>query len=617
MCGFVGIISKKKSRFPENKLREMTGMITHRGPDDEGFFFHEDWLALGFRRLSIIDLSSKGHQPMISHDGRHVIVFNGEIYNYCEIRNELEKENYPFQSHTDTEVILAAYRKWGTQCMSKFIGMFAFIIADLKEKTVFLSRDQLGIKPLFHYEDADNHVFCSEIKSLLPYCSLEPNLNSVNEYLVFRSVVGKNTLFKNVFSLEAGHFMEYKDGCFSEKEYFNLSGTFKPDYSKSFEEACTEVEKSLEESVRLHLRSDVELGVQLSGGVDSSLIAAMASRQVRKKFHTFSISFKESSYDESEYQKRVSSRYNTEHHDFPMGEGDFTDLLMKSLWYFEHPINDPNSVCTYFLAEKARKYITVMLAGEGADESFLGYSRFLPSSIRTLRTRSFLHRNPAIREILFKLTGKSIFNITRYNPAMYVLSYSDLNLTDKLLKGDDSSFTGRLKAIEEAGGDVLNEALLQDQDCDLAQWFWRADRMGMAASMELRVPFCTVPMFRLANSIPYEMRVFNGERKAVLKKVAEKYIDNDQIYRKKIGFGTPIDVWLNREGPYSRLYSATVESNSFRSRSFIDQSHFNHIYSSHKNGSYREVNSGYLWTYFNLELWHRIFFEDGWKSLCI
>ncbi|MFZ2654831.1 MAG: asparagine synthase (glutamine-hydrolyzing), partial [Victivallales bacterium] len=508
----------------------------------------------------------------------------------------------------------AAYQRWGRQCLSKFNGMFAFMVADLKERTVFIARDPLGIKPLFCFEDADNYIFCSEIKSLLPYCGLEPSLDSVKEYLVFRSVAGKNTMFKNVHSLEEGHYKEYKNGRFTESEFFSLSSTLNPVRGKSFGDICNEVESTLQDSIRIHLRSDVELGVQLSGGVDSSLITAIASQQTQKKFHTFSISFRESEYDESEYQKRVSSRYNTEHHDFPMDENNFTELFSKSIWHFEHPLNDPNSVCTFFLAQKAKEFITVMLSGEGADESFLGYSRFLPSSISNLKKRSFLYRHPALRKALLKFTGKSIFNITRYNPSMYVLSYSDLNMTDKLLGGDDSSFEGRLQVLKQAKGNVLDEAMLQDQNCDLAQWFWRSDRMGMASSMELRVPFCTVPMFSLANTIPYEQRVYRGERKAVLKKIAEKYIDKDQIYRKKVGFGTPIDAWLNGRGPYSSLYSQTVESDSFKSRSFIDHNHFKQIYSSHTNGSYREVNSGYLWTYFNLENWYRIFFEGGWKK---
>jgi asparagine synthase (glutamine-hydrolysing) len=419
-----------------------------------------------------------------------------------------------------------------------------------------------------------------------------------------------------VFSLAEGHYKEYKNGHFTENEYFNLSSTLRPDCGKSFDDICNEVENTLQKSIKIHLRSDVELGVQLSGGVDSSLITAIASQQTRRKLHTFSISFKESEHDESEYQKRVSSKYGTEHHDFEADENCFCDLLPKSIWHYEHPLNDPNTVFTLYLTQKARKFITVMLAGEGADEAFLGYSRFYPSSINSLRRRTFLYRHPALREFLYRVTGRKIFNVTRYNPAMYVLSYSDLNLIDRLLGGDDRSFCpGRFQTIMNAGGDVLNEAILQDQVCDLAQWFWRSDRQGMAASMELRVPFCTVPMFTLANSIPYDKRMLNGERKAVLKKVAEKYIDKDQIYRKKIGFGTPIGSWISSSGPYSKMYSETVGSTSFRSREFIDHEFFNHILSSSRNGSYQERNSGFLWTYFNLELWYRVFFEGGWKAL--
>jgi asparagine synthase (glutamine-hydrolysing) len=315
----------------------------------------------------------------------------------------------------------------------------------------------------------------------------------------------------------------------------------------------------------------------------------------------------------------VSEKYGTEHHDYRMEEDNFISLYRKALWHYEHPLNDPNAVATYFLCQNAAEKITVMLSGEGADESFMGYARFNNDSIRRLRFRTFLYRHPALREIIYRLwpvsKGKALFNITRYNPAMYVLTYSDLNSVDKLLKGNDSAIDFRLSASDSAQGDTLNEAILQDEICDLMQWFWRADRMGMASSMELRVPFCTRTMFELANSIPYDKRVYNGERKAVLKKIAEKYIDHDQIYRKKVGFGTPVDDWINRDGPYRKLYEETVESEKFKKRDFFDHKHFNEIYSAHKNSAYRELNSGFMWTYFNLETWYRIFFESGWKEL--
>ncbi len=620
MCGFVGIISKTDKKFPEDILRKMTSMIVHRGPDDSGFFFHESWLALGFRRLSILDVSSKGHQPMTGSNGKSVIVFNGEIYNYREIREELEAKGHRFKSDSDTEVILNAFEEWGEKCVDRFIGMFAFLLADLDKKQAFIFRDQLGIKPLFFYEDSGYFIFCSEIKCLLPYVALEPNYGSYNEYLVFRSVIGRDTLFKNVFSLPQGHCFEYKNRTLREKRYFNLADTLKPEKDRTFSEVCAQTENLFRESVKIHLRSDVELGVQLSGGVDSSLITALASEMTGKKLHSFSISFDESEYDESEYQKRVSDRYGTEHHDYRMSEDIFADLFQKTIWHYEHPLNDPNTVATYYLNENAKKYITVILAGEGADESFMGYSRFNRDVLGRIKSRMRLHKHPVIRELFYRLwpveKGKALFNITRYNPSMYALSYADLNLVDKLLKGKDSNIAFRHEVTKAGRGSVLNEAILQYELCDLMQWFARADRMGMASSMELRVPFCTVPMFGMANSIPYEQLVHNGESKAVLKKIAEKYLDKDQIYRKKMGFGTPVNEWINKKGPYSGLFAELMESERFKKRKGIDHGHFNKLYEGHKNGTYRELNSGFLWTYFNFEMWQRIFFEDGWKQFC-
>lgn len=619
MCGFVGIISKTDKPFDKKTLQSMTAMINHRGPDDEGFFFHEEWLAMGFKRLSILDLSAKGHQPMVSQCGNYSIVFNGEVYNYKEIREELIAKGYSFVSDSDTEVVLSAFQCWGKEAVHKFIGMFAFVAVNLETKEAFIARDQLGIKPLFFYEDSHFYIFCSEVKSLLPYTTLEPNFGSYEEYLVFRSVIGRNTMFKNVNSLRQGYSITYKNKSLTEQCYYDLSSTLTPDNSMGFEEACEKSEQTFIDSVKLHLRSDVELGVQLSGGVDSSLISAIASKELGKKFHSFSISFAESDYDESEYQQRVSERYGTVHHDYQLDENIFIDAFQKSIWYYEHPLNDPNGVATYYLCERAKKHITVMLSGEGADESFLGYARFNPESIAILKRRNILYRNPALRKTLKALwpikKGKDLFNVTAYDPAMYVLTYAKMKYVDDLLNGNDNSIEFRKSVTKMAKGNVTNEAILQDQICDLMQWFWRADRMGMGSSMELRVPFCTVPMFELANSIPYEKRLHGGMRKAVLKKVAEKYIDHDQIYRKKVGFGTPVDVWINREGKYSDMFRNLMESGKFKNREHINYDHFNRLYKAHKEGTYRERNSGFLWTYFNFEMWYRIFFEDGWKEL--
>ncbi len=618
MCGFITTISKNKMPFPEKKLREMLSMIAHRGPDDEGFLIL-DKVSMAFRRLKIIDLSDNAHQPMLSTDSRHGIVFNGELYNYREIRRELENTGIRFFSDSDTEVLLNAYLYWGEKCLDKFVGMFAFAIFDKLDNTVFFARDQLGIKPLFIFEDSQHFILASEIKVLLPYTGLKPDTDTFNEYLVFRSLPGERTMFRGVKSLLPGHFGLISGGKMTMTEYFHLSKSFGNCHSIGFEDVCAETEQLLEESIKLHLRSDVELGIQLSGGVDSSLIAAIASKISGKRLHSFSISFAESEYDESEYQKRVSRKYNTEHHDFRMDEDIFVSNIEKSIWHYEHPLNDPNSVATFHLAKRAKQFVTVILSGEGADESFLGYTKFLPEAIRRIKLRNILFRNPLIRELLHSLwpikKGRALFQITKYSPAMFALTYAKMNLVDELLKGAFQEMIPRSKIYDLSEGDSIREVILQDEICDLSQWFWRADRIGMSASLEFRVPFCTEAMFKMANSIPYKLRVYNGERKAVLKKIAEKYIDKDQIYRKKIGFGTPINDWINKNGKYYELFEDTVNSGAFKSREFIDQKHFRQIYQAHKNGSYRELNSSFLWTYFNLELWYKTFFEGGWKDV--
>lgn len=620
MCGFITTISKTDTPFPEGKLREMTKMLIHRGPDDEGFFLSER-VSMGFRRLKIIDLSENAHQPMKSFDGRYVIVFNGEIYNYCEIRKELELKGYAFRSDSDTEVLLNSFIQFGEKCTEKFIGMFAFVIFDTDDETIYFARDHLGIKPLFVFEDSKYFIFTSEIKALLPYLSLEPEPASFNEYLVFRSLPGERTMFKGVKSIPSASFGIVKNSKFYVTRYFKIEETLK-ERKMNFQDACGETENMLKESIALHLRSDVELGVQLSGGVDSSLITAIASQISGKRLHSFSISFNESDYDESEYQKRVSDRYNTEHHDFRMDEDEFVSDFLRTIWHYEHPLNDPNTVATFHLAKEAKQFVTVMLSGEGADESFLGYVKFLPETIKSLKIRTMFYRRKHLMNILSKMwpfqKGKAFLSVIKYPPAMFALSYAKYDLIDELLEGNYSEMLPRASVSELVNGDILSEAILQDEICDLPQWLWRADKAGMGASIEFRVPFCSEKMFKTANYIPYHLKVYSGKRKAILKKIAEKYIQNDQIYRKKIGFGIPIDKWLDKKtGKYYQFFEDTVNSTSFKNRELLNHKHFYQIYEAYKNGIYKEHNSAFLWTYFNLELWFQIFFENKWKSFAV
>ncbi len=615
MCGFVGTISKRGEPFASNTLRAMADMIAHRGPDDSGEFIHGDWLALAFRRLKIIDLSDSARQPMRSPDGRYVIVFNGEIYNYRELRAELEGMGEQFTTASDTEVLLRSYLKWGDACLNRLVGMFAFIIADTEERTAFAARDQLGIKPLYVFEDSKFIIMCSEVKALLPYTDLKPDVSSFNEYLVFRSRIGAATMFENLRQIPPGRFARISNGKIHSRQYFDLEPTIIPNAAISFDDACYATEQSLRESVTLHTRCDVELGVQLSGGVDSSLLTALASNAVGKKLHTFSISFPDApEMDEAEFQKRISTRYNTEHHDLPVTEDNFLPELDRTIWHYEHPLNDPNSVCAMLLAHSAKPWVTVMLTGEGADESFMGYTKFSEAALATAKRRTLLWKHPFIREFLAKVTGKPIFKVTRYDPVMFALAYADLNQVDDLLKGDISNMEERTNVSDKAGDDILKKIILQDQLCDLPQWFQRADKMGMAASMEMRVPFCTPDMFALANSIPHHHHLRGGERKAVLKKVAEKFMDHDQIYRKKIGFGVPLTPWIQRGGAYKQALMSALRKLTTSPLDGIDTAHLGTIINT-VDSPELEQQCAFLWTYFNLARWHEIFFEGGWKQL--
>ncbi len=622
MCGFVAVIAKDTSSckpiIDVDILEKMTSLIQHRGPDDSGFYTVHNWLALGFRRLSINDLSDLGHQPMLSIDGRYIIVFNGEIYNFIEIRASLEKLGYQFKSHTDTEVILAAYQQWGSSCVSQFVGMFSFILVDIKYRSVFYSRDSLGIKPLFLYEDSERYIFVSEVKSLLPFTQLVPDLTSLNEYLIFRSVLGAATLYKDVSQILPGYYGYINSKGNKLEKYFHFQSLLTSALDTNFESICDDVHSELKRSIGLHLRGDVEIGIQLSGGVDSSLIAAIAAQITGKNLHTYSISFNENIYDESKYQDYVSSKYNTQHHRYQFTEEHFLSYYKKSIWHFEHPLADPNIVPTYYLNEKANNDIKVMLSGEGADEAFMGYSRFKPHVILALQRKQRLFNNPLFRKLILRFwpltKGKRFIQQSKYNPILFNLSYADFEDIDGLLCDSKLIAMYREGVLADSGSSFIDKVSLQDQMCDLEQWFWRADRIGMAASIEQRVPFSSVPLFRIANSIPYKYKVYNGERKAVLKKISEEYFESDLIYRKKIGFGVPLDHWSKNKNGLGELIANTFESQNFRTREFINHRHADIIVRRWKKTGQWERSPSFLWTYLNLEAWYSMFFEGGWKD---
>jgi asparagine synthase (glutamine-hydrolysing) len=403
MCGIAGLYYRNRACDRE-RLIAMRDLQTHRGPDDGGL--HIDGpLGLAHRRLSIIDLSSGGHQPMSTDDGRFHIVFNGEIYNHVELRRELESQGVRFKSHSDTEVILRLHAHQGDAAVGKLNGIFAYALWDRQSNRLLLTRDRAGIKPVYYSHNEHGVAFGSEIKSLFKSDIVTPRLNErhVAEYLIFRQVAGPEHLFENVLTLPPGHTLEINRGVAAEPKCYWSARTQPAKFTGSYHEAVDQLDKTLNAAVARQLMSDVPLGTFCSGGIDSSLTTAIASRHASKKINTFSVGFHEASYDESEYARMAATACNTEHHELRIDEREYAELLPKLIWHHDLPLNFANSVHIFAVSKLARQHVTVVLTGEGADELFGGYPRYyIPRLLEAVQ------RIPAaLRSPLFALLGKA------------------------------------------------------------------------------------------------------------------------------------------------------------------------------------------------------------------
>jgi asparagine synthase (glutamine-hydrolysing) len=377
MCGIVGIVYKNQEKtVSETEVVGMRDLLVHRGPDDHGIFIDGN-VGLGHRRLSIIDLSS-GHQPMTNEDETLWIVFNGEIYNFQNLREDLLNKGHTFKTKSDTEVILHLYEEKGEDCPAALNGIFAFAIWDKKNRSLFLARDHMGIKPFYYSETRDAFLFSSEIKSIVRSGHVEARCNEkvIPEYFIFRHVSGQNTLFQGIKSLLPAHSMVFKDGEVQTKDYWSPFPREKERHI-SFDVAAEELSWLIQDSVKKQLISDVPLGTFCSGGVDSSLVTAMASRLVGRPINTFSVGFHENGYDETVYARMVSEQYGTSHHEVRLTNEEFTELLPRMIWHNDEPLNFANSIQIYAISKLAKKHVTVVLTGEGADELFGGYPRYL------------------------------------------------------------------------------------------------------------------------------------------------------------------------------------------------------------------------------------------------
>ena len=615
MCGFIGCVHDHPVTLSDEdrqRFKQMNHMIEHRGPDDEGFY-EDEHIQFGFRRLSIIDIEA-GHQPLTYENERYWIIFNGEIYNYVELREELIKEGMTFETNSDTEVILAMYSRYGEKAIGRLRGMFGFAIWDKQEQTLCGARDPFGIKPFFYYEDGDKMYFGSEKKSiLLAMEKPELNYDAVQYYLTYQFVPEPFTMTKGIRKLEPGHYFVKKIGKPMEiKRYWKAS--FHPVH-KSEDEFIQEVRDVMIDSVKVHMRSDVPVGAFLSGGIDSSITASIA-KQFHPGIKTFSVGFERDGYSEIDVAKETAEKLGVENISYVITPEEYMKELPKIIWHMDDPLADPACVPLYFVAREARKHVTVVLSGEGADELFGGYNIY-----REPQSLEVFDKIPAAGKSILKalakvlpegVKGKSFIErgVTpmedRYigNAKMY----TEEEKRDLLLTYNNSlDYRDITKPLydETKGYDPVDRM----QYIDIHTWMrgdilLKADRMTMAHSLELRVPFLDKEVFRVASQIPASLKTSHNTTKYVLRKAAEGIVPEHVLNRKKLGFPVPIRHWLKDE---MHDWAAEIIKTS-PTDDIINKQYVLKLLEDHCAG--KLDYSRKIWTVLIFMLWHAVYMED-------
>ncbi|MEK5173026.1 asparagine synthase (glutamine-hydrolyzing) [Heyndrickxia sp. FSL W8-0496] len=615
MCGFVGCIHDREIGLRDSDrqlFKNMNDIITHRGPDDEGFF-EDEHIQFGFRRLSIIDIES-GHQPLTYENERYWIIFNGEIYNYVELRNELIEMGLTFETSSDTEVIIALYSHYKEKAVEKLRGMFAFTIWDKQEQVLIGARDPFGIKPFFYREEEKRTFFASEKKSILLAMDHEElNYDAAQHYMTYQFVPEPETMTKGIKKLEPGHYFTKKPGEKMKIERY-WKASFQP-VQKSEDEFVKEIRDVLFDSVNVHMRSDVPVGSFLSGGIDSSIIASIA-KQYHPNIKTFSVGFEHNGFSEIDVAKETAEKLGVENISYIISPEEYMKELPKIIWHLDDPLADPACVPLYFVAREARKHVTVVLSGEGADELFGGYNIY-----REPQSLEVFDKIPAIGKSLLKalakilpegVKGKSFIErgVTpmeqRYigNAKMYTEEEKKDLLAQYRTGIDYTDITKPLYA-ETKGYDPVDRM----QYIDIHTWMrgdilLKADKMTMAHSLELRVPFLDKEVFKIASKIPTSLKTANNTTKYILRKAAEGVVPDHVLNRKKLGFPVPIRHWLKNE------------MNDW-AKQIIHESATDHIINKHyvlnlleEHCQGKMDHSRKIWTVLVFMIWHAVYVEE-------
>jgi asparagine synthase (glutamine-hydrolysing) len=595
----------------------MCDVIRHRGPDDEGVWMGEG-VALGMRRLSIIDLAT-GHQPIHNEDRSVWTVFNGEIYNFRELREELESAGHRFYTATDTEVIVHAYEQWGSGAIARLRGMFGLAIWDLKSRTLVVARDRIGIKPMYYATVNERCYFGSELKSLLEAPDVPRDLNpaALDHYLSFLYTPRDGSIFKSVRKLPPGHQLTWRDGVTTIEEFWKLP-TEEP-FGGSEEDAVRGLREVLTDAVRSHMISDVPLGAFLSGGIDSSLVVGLMSEVSGARVKTFSIGFDEPAFDELEHARRVADHFGTDHHEFVV-KPDGVGILDRLVSHFDEPFADSSAIPTWYVSEMARRHVTVVLSGDGGDELFGGYDRYLPHP----RVVAFDRYSPgALRRVAAIASarlpdgarGKNFLrHVSRSERGRYLDSIQFFGPAEKrslltpefqrVLSGPDSETHLARHFDRFAGLPWPSQMMRFDAETYLPEdILTKVDRMSMAHSIESRVPLLDNEVIRFAAALPAALKIKNGRRKHVLKEVAATFLPHDIVNRRKQGFGVPLGTWFR--GNLRELFADTLLGPASLQRGYFQPAFVRRIVGEHLSG--KRDHTLRLWQLVVFERWQQLY----------
>lgn len=630
MCGIAGVYEYRRGKpVPALLLREMTDVIAHRGPDDAGMFL-DGPIGLGMRRLSIIDIAG-GKQPIANETGDIRLVFNGEIYNFRDLQDELRDRGHLLRSVSDTEVIVHLYEELGEECIHRLRGMFGLALWDRSEERLLLARDRLGIKPLYYADVNGRLVFGSEIKSILqgPGVAAELDLDALNNFLSLKYVPAPQTLFKGISALPPGYLLICDRNGVTVREYWDLR--FSAPCTMSEAECTDELDSILHESVLLHLQSDVPFGAFLSGGLDSSTIVALMAGYLDQPINTFSIGFEDHGPERSEayYARVVASHFGTRHHEVRITAGDFLDHAERVAWHLDQPVADLACFANMMLAERASEHVKMVLTGEGGDELFGGYARYSGERLRAVtkllpaRIADGLVRGasvlPGLRRPKLALNalmqGDEASRLVHWFPLFSTEEKSQLfsrELSNEVDRIASAEYVFAKQLAKADSADALSRMLYVDTKLWLPDdLLARGDKMCMAASIEARVPLLDHKVVEFAASLPSNLKLRNLTGKYILKKVSAKLLPAEILQRKKQGFPIPISGWLRKEA--KSFVSDLLSSETVRRRGLLDPGYVRRILQEHLSG--RADRGAQLWGLILLELWHHRFIDSARREI--